>query len=730
MNTTKVKFDRSKKAERLRLYHPFEDADRDNVPNLFQPFNPNEQGLREFLLNIPATISSGVGTTSAVLKPVVRGFSNIVQPLTGTHPKPNPEWERTKEGSVVLPTEPTSEVKRWEQKWTPYIKGTRFTGTEAQYQEYVKSFHKYYKKGDDNQYVLREEYSRLTPEAQRYEKALGRYEKERWFGIPYKIQSLEKKYSPFVKKIIPPVEPFTQVKTPEDLIKAIEKIHEWSGAKPLTPEERRTIKESYSRGEKVYGTYRRLWGLPSKPFEWEKKAARLSTSVKAGQVEEIREHPVKGAITVASFAALSPILKGAGAVWKGTGLATKLPRVTKYAPRVVMGSIAAGYAGAVGHEIYKAPTLEKKGKIIGRTSIELGEMELGTKLGELGVKAGVEAAKYMSSYAKSKVFPFESLNILIADTSGMARLRRKWAQEQAEREAKFLRGEYKMRRTSTGGIVIEEVEPQIKMGYGRGSGRGSRRKKISTQRRTTTRFKEREAKRLAERRMKRRKEQVKRIKEQQREREMITVSPRSAEKEFARMRTELSTGQGTRSLLIAKIGYKPLAGTLRAQQTKQFIVPITRTKQKELTGLVAKEQYAVKQKEEAKEEAVEEAITEAIAKQGLRAGVERLLSYREVPIEKELLTGSTVIWGTGIKQRERRPTSIRRISTKKRKKIPYPRAISKRGKKRGYRYEKWDKFLRIAPVATPEQFLKGMTKRAPGTTKKSKSIMKLIEGAI
>jgi len=89
-----------------------------------------------------------------------------------------PEWKQTKKGAVILPTEPVSEVKLWEQRWKPYIKEGKFTGTEVQYQQYLQGFRKYYKEMKPNRYVLREQYLRLTPEAQRYEQALKRYEKE------------------------------------------------------------------------------------------------------------------------------------------------------------------------------------------------------------------------------------------------------------------------------------------------------------------------------------------------------------------------------------------------------------------------------------------------------------------------------------------------------------------------------------------------------------------------
>ena len=371
-----------------------------------------------------------------------------------------------------------------------------------------------------------------------------------------------------------------------------------------------------------------MFGLLPKPFGWEKKAAQLSAGIKAGQIEELRAHPIKGAITVVSFAAMPPIFKGIGAVWKGIGLSTKLPRITNLAPKIILGGMGASYAGWVGYETYKAPTLEKKGEVLGRTSVELTEMGLGAGLGIGGIKA----AKYISSYTKSKVFPFESLDILIADTSAMARLRRKWALEQAEREAKILRGEYKARETSTG-IVIEEVKPLYRGGMKR-----TTRRESSMQRRTTTRTKEREAERLAKRKAKRRAELGKKIREKQ-EQEIITPLLKSSEKVFAEMKHKLSTGQGIKDLLIARIGYTPLAVTLHTQRTEQFITPITRTRQKELSKVITKEQYGTrqkqisktiteqkyitKQKEKAKEVILEEAITNQLQKQ--------LLLLKQIP---------------------------------------------------------------------------------------------------
>jgi len=279
------RWDRSKKAQELRLFDPFGDKDRDRVANILdcQPFNPYEQGLREFLASAGQRVTGAVSTATTAVR-------------------------------------------------------SRMAAIKPAIKEVVKK--------------------PVTV-----------------------VGELEKKYSPYVKRVIPPVRPYAQVRTPEDLVKAVEETYKWRGAKPLTAQEREAIKGAYSKGEEAYGAYRKIFGLPSKPFEWEKKAAQFEAGIKTGQVEEIREHPVKGAITVATFAAMPPVFKGAGAIWKGAGLATKLPRITKYAPRAIFGAMGAGYAGTVGYETYKAPTLEKKGEVIGRTSVELAEMSAGTYIG-------------------------------------------------------------------------------------------------------------------------------------------------------------------------------------------------------------------------------------------------------------------------------------------------------------------------------------------------------------
>ena len=370
MNTTKVKFDRSKKAERLRLYHPFEDADRDNVPNLFdcQPFNRNEQGLREFLLNIPGAISSGVSTVKSKIGSLARVMSKPTS-LPAIYVTSIQQQQR--QPPAPVPSTPTPSTPPKKKPSTPSIYSTVLAPN-----------------------LLGVTGLSLLPKAKKgYEAA------EKWG-------------TPLAQRFIPPASLYAEVKTPEDLVKAAEETSEKLRGASLTEQEKEAIRSSYSEGQQAYGIYRGIFGLPSEPFEWEKKAAQLTAGEKAGRVEEIREHPVKGAVTTAIFAILPSVLKGTGTAWRAAGLATKFPRVTKIAPKatgIIMSALGVGYGAEVGHEIYKAPTLVKKGEVIGRTEVELAEMGIGSYLGiklPSGISGGFRGLK---TRLTRKMIPIEKI---------------------------------------------------------------------------------------------------------------------------------------------------------------------------------------------------------------------------------------------------------------------------------------------------------------------------------
>jgi len=210
----KMKWDNSKEAEILRFKYPFGDKDKDNVPNIIdcQPFNPDKDGIREFLTSVGQRVTGAVSTATtavktrmAAVKPAIKRYAEIaskpsslsglyIHEIRKKHKEPKPaeksivsgyetvfvparthfkmvsetmrKPEQFYETKVIEPVTTTimgkpkisPEVISWEQKWKPYIKEGKFTGTEMQYQQYLEGLNKYYKKTGENQYVLREQY--------------------------------------------------------------------------------------------------------------------------------------------------------------------------------------------------------------------------------------------------------------------------------------------------------------------------------------------------------------------------------------------------------------------------------------------------------------------------------------------------------------------------------------------------------------------------------------------
>ena len=238
-----------------------------------------------------------------------------------------------------------------------------------------------------------EELNVLAGQATHQAKEMEKIQEKKLFGIPHKVETTEEKYSPYIKKLIPPIRPYAQVESAEDFVKAFETTHihayERKGleAPPLTEQKQKEMKEAWEEGQRISRDYRKMWGLSPEPYEWERKAGQLRAGFVAGGVEEIREHPIKGAVTIASFAALPSVFKGAGYLWgaraggAAVGMAAKVPRLTKWVPRIATGGMMAGYGGVAGLETYEAPTMELKGEVLGRTSVELAEMGAGMYLG-------------------------------------------------------------------------------------------------------------------------------------------------------------------------------------------------------------------------------------------------------------------------------------------------------------------------------------------------------------
>ena len=110
------RWDRSKKAQELRLFDPFGDKDRDRVANILdcQPFNPDKDGIREFLASAGQRVTGAVSTVTtavrsrmAAIKPVIKRYAKAAsQPssLSGLYIH---EMRKRKE---VKPSEPPKSV--------------------------------------------------------------------------------------------------------------------------------------------------------------------------------------------------------------------------------------------------------------------------------------------------------------------------------------------------------------------------------------------------------------------------------------------------------------------------------------------------------------------------------------------------------------------------------------------------------------------------------------------
>ena len=268
------------------------------------------------------------------------------------------------------------------EKWASSISGEYFTGSEAQYRQYqreggtasrkqetaLEAYNKAIAKLSGLETTRTGRYGALTKEYSEYETAQKEYERLHGLSVIGKYEAKEAEWGEHFK-------PYTSF---------IKESVAYAG----TPE----IK---AETERTYAGYRRLFGLPSKPFDIEKRVARIESEYKMGIVEGVAEKPLKTAVTTAAFFALPPALKGvgaiakgAGAVWTGRGLATALPRVTrtgvwasKWTPRAVGVGLGGAYAVGTGYHIYETPPelrVREFGKI---TGTELLPMAIGAYAG-------------------------------------------------------------------------------------------------------------------------------------------------------------------------------------------------------------------------------------------------------------------------------------------------------------------------------------------------------------
>ncbi len=388
-------------------------------------------------------------------------------------------------------------ITQFKKKWSSFTRGEYFTGTETQHAQYLKdrdraigkeaTQHARYLKESDIVFgkqktklaayhgaiarlgalerTRTKRYEALTKEYGEYEVEQKEYERLHGLSVMGKYERKEAKWA----------EPF----------KPSVSFAKKSIGYTKTPEVKREI-------EKAYGRYRSLFGLPTKPFKIERKAARIESEYKIGIIlEGIGEKPLKTAVTTAAFLALPPALKvgrwaAKPAVVAGTRIFPHaVPWVAKWAPRAVGGGLTGAYAVGTGTQLYKTPP-ELRAREFGKiTGTELIPMGVGIYAGVKALPYMVKVPRYIQSFAKGKGFPFQSLDVLIADTSGMGRLRKKWALEQAGREAKFRSGEWKPIETR-GGILIQKMIPALE---GKAKLRvGHRKAKLQT--RTTTKAKQ------------------------------------------------------------------------------------------------------------------------------------------------------------------------------------------------------------------------------------------------
>lgn len=438
MDSRTGKWDTGEKAQHIRATSPYGDYDRDGVLNAAdcQPFNPYEHGFwgdawsavrqrvvapiyqRVYTPYVQAQIqrvSTGVSAAGATAqrytqrykpsmsyevaterrrkvkefvgisarkqrkvtekelsdvqriekKYIAKGWIKTVHPserrpedigkITGISTqkgfiRPSPQLPMVFVGSPEYQTQVTK-VKALE---TKHVKGGFYVGDYGAYQREVSELGRL-------ETTRTGRYEALTKEYTEYEKAQKEYERLHGLSVMGKYERKEAELGEHFK-------PFTSF------------IKE-SVAYAETPE----IK---AETERTHGAYRRLFGLPSEPFKWERKAARIESEYKMGIVEGVAEKPLKTVVTTAAFVALPPALKAGGWALKATRIAptiSKIPYIGKPIIKYTIPAVGAGLGGAyavgTGYRIHETPPelrVREFGKI---TGTELAPMALGTYAG-------------------------------------------------------------------------------------------------------------------------------------------------------------------------------------------------------------------------------------------------------------------------------------------------------------------------------------------------------------
>jgi len=299
------------------------------------------------------------------------------------------------------------DVSTFKAKWKPYIKGEEFIGGESKYQEYMGEFKDIERRGKqlDIQYGA---FGQL-------EEQVEREEREKFWGAAAVYEKYKKKTSKWITARTPTTEqilaPTKDAQTQKDI-------------------------------ERTYSTYRKLFGMSTKPLAIEEKAGMLGYEYKKGVYEEFREDPLKTAVTTAAFLALPSVLKGAKYVGKAVrfapaakyvrpfgialkkgkkitypGLITKEPvkvgvekgilhSSARFIPKGLGYGMGATYAGALGYEMYVTPPSERAYKLGRMTTTEFLPMAIGTYVGVKApamISRGARAARVIPLRKKLKM---------------------------------------------------------------------------------------------------------------------------------------------------------------------------------------------------------------------------------------------------------------------------------------------------------------------------------------
>lgn len=286
-----------------------------------------------------------------------------------------------KEGIYTSPI-----VTEFKKKWKPYTKGEFFTGTEEQHAQYLKegdtasekqkadiaAFHTEIDVLKGLEGKREERYKALTKEYSEYDVAAKEYKRLHGLSLMGKYKRGEEKAGRWVAARTPDIQ------------------------KHLAYAEKPEVKKEI---EETYGEYRGLFGLPSKPFEWEKKSGKTTSEFKVGIYEGMREKPLKTAVTTAAFFALPTALKGVRiaakpAVVAGTKVFPRaMPWAAKWTPRAIGVGLGGMYGYSIEERIRAAPhgkRVREFGKI---TGTELLPMAVGTYAGMKAIPSIVRGAE-------------------------------------------------------------------------------------------------------------------------------------------------------------------------------------------------------------------------------------------------------------------------------------------------------------------------------------------------